>query len=77
MRFKIDKRVPVPPARTEGTEVQNTCERLTVGDSFHVRNDDMVAKKVRCVIANLNARRKPRRWIYRLQDGGVRVWRQK
>lgn len=71
--FKIDRNVPLPPARATDIGILATARKLEVGDSFFVPGKDSQALHSRV------HRLKPRKFSVRTETlkgvKGTRVWR--
>ena len=72
--IKIEKNIPIPLKRTNGKGVAYPFGELDIGDSFFVKGDDLVIRKVRGVAATQN-RRGDKNYTVRQVGGGCRVWR--
>jgi hypothetical protein len=72
-RVKIDKGIPVPEYHQKVTFRDYPFADLRVGDSFHI--EGFTEKQVANV--TFNRGRNGKKFAYRLDDTGFRIWRVK
>lgn len=72
-----ERRVPMPKSR-RGRKAIYPFEKMKVGDSFLAPVTGTDSRKIeskRCSIFNCARKHKPKRFITRVVNGGIRVWR--
>lgn len=74
--FKIDKNIPVPVGGS-GTSTIYPFAKMKVGDSFLVSNADRGLHNRARAAASQHGRRYKMKFITRMMDNGLRVWRVK
>lgn len=67
MSYVIEKNVPMPQNARSG--LLATLRLMEVGDSI------MVFNKISSQVSNNLSTLRPKKFVVRTQDGGVRVWR--
>jgi len=70
-KFKIEKGIPIPPAR-EGSGLTATLRKLAVGDSIFCRG---ITQQSVSTISSRFSKRDGLKFVTRKVKGGVRVWR--
>lgn len=76
--IKIDKNIPVGPARTKHAEAHKAFERMEAGDSFALwARDAAEVRSARIMLATFSAYAKKQGWTVtsRTADGVLRIWR--
>ena len=71
--IQIDKGIAIPVFGRRGRTSQYPWEAMEVGDSFFVRN--RTAANFRSTCEKASVRHKPKKFICRDVEGGVRAWR--
>ncbi len=76
MRFKIDKKIPLPDHYKTGKVSKYPFPEMKVGDSFFVPGKSTAVK---AAAFNWSKRNKEGKWKFcsSARDGGMRIWRLK
>jgi hypothetical protein len=72
--YKVDKNVPIDASYRTGRKSIYPWSSMEVGDSFFV-SDETGNPKAAAKMTTGAFKRTGHRFSYRMQDGGVRIWR--
>lgn len=77
MTYKIENNIPVP---TKNNSVGRKApkyplSRMKVGDSFFSVSDKMIRNRLSAAMASFHKNNPTTRFISRMVEGGVRIWR--
>lgn len=72
--MKIEKGIPIPPSKTERSELFTILSQLEIGDSVLVEGDIQNRTRAKAVAMNLR-HRSEKDFITRRVKNGLRIWR--